>query len=192
MIDENSRFAIVTCLSGNEKIVRKSSIVWLLTNTKNKLSSDRLLRVQENEIKRKRAHVIEDDELMVLDEINVNEWCIFKSEINNCILILGLVLNFKYLSGNTNRQKQYSREYAPIKYTGAEQNPRGIAVIATFYKVNENGHLTIYYDEPQLKIENYLCTIQRPTFTRNLMILSPSQMTKITGLGKFILLTTTS
>lgn len=184
VIDETSRFAIVTCSSGKEKIVRKSSIVWLLTNTKNKLSSDRLLRVQQNELKRKRLYAVEDDDVIILDEINVNEWCIFRSGVNNH-LILGLVLNFKYMSGKTNKQKQYSREYAPVKYNGDLLNQKGIAVIATFYKLNERGQLKIYYEEPEIKIETYLCTIRRPKFTNNLMILSESQMTKITNICMF-------
>lgn len=136
-------------------------------------------------MQRKKLHTIEDDEISILEEINVNEWCIFKSQVNDSI-ILGLVLNFKYLCGSTIKQRQYSREYAPIKYTGNEDNKRGISVIGTFYVAQKNGHLDLYYDEPELEIENYVCTIRRPMFSQNSMVLSERQMAKINNICKLI------
>lgn len=49
-IDKNGPFAVVTDGNGNRKIVRKSSICWLLTKTNSRISSDRLLRVRECDI----------------------------------------------------------------------------------------------------------------------------------------------
>lgn len=48
-IDEKSPFVVVVDGKGNEKIVRKSSLCWLLSKDKHKLSSDRLVRVTEQE-----------------------------------------------------------------------------------------------------------------------------------------------
>lgn len=48
-IPESSPFAAVRCISGKDIVVRKSSIVWLLSKTKSNLSSDRLVRVQETD-----------------------------------------------------------------------------------------------------------------------------------------------
>lgn len=48
-IPETSPFASVTTLSGKNIVVRKSSIVWLLSQKTPNLSSDRLVRVQDNE-----------------------------------------------------------------------------------------------------------------------------------------------
>lgn len=49
VIDENSAFTLVVDGKGNRKIVRKSSVCWLLSKDKHKLSSDRLVRVAERE-----------------------------------------------------------------------------------------------------------------------------------------------
>ncbi len=48
-LNENSPFAVVVDKNGKEKVVRKSSICWLLSKEKFKLSCDRLQRVQEKE-----------------------------------------------------------------------------------------------------------------------------------------------
>lgn len=48
-IDEKCPFVIVMDERGNRKIVRKSSVCWLLSKDKHKLSSDRLVRVTESD-----------------------------------------------------------------------------------------------------------------------------------------------
>lgn len=48
-VDEKSPFVIVVDGKGNEKVVRKSSVCWLLSKDKYKLSSDRLVRVTERD-----------------------------------------------------------------------------------------------------------------------------------------------
>ncbi len=49
-INENSPYCIVSNASDNTKIVRKSSICWLLSKDKHSLSSDRLTRVKQSEV----------------------------------------------------------------------------------------------------------------------------------------------
>lgn len=48
-VDENGPYAVVVDSIGREKVVRKSSICWLLSSDKYKLSNDRLQRVMEND-----------------------------------------------------------------------------------------------------------------------------------------------
>lgn len=48
-LKEDSPFAVVVNKKGEKIVVRKSSICWLLSKDKCKLSSDRLQRVQEKE-----------------------------------------------------------------------------------------------------------------------------------------------
>lgn len=48
-VDEKSPFVVVVDGRGNEKVVRKSSVCWLLSKDKHKLSSDRLVRVTEKD-----------------------------------------------------------------------------------------------------------------------------------------------
>ncbi len=48
-LNEDSQFVVVVNKKGKEIVVRKSSICWLLSKDKCKLSSDRLQRVQEKD-----------------------------------------------------------------------------------------------------------------------------------------------
>lgn len=48
-LDEDSPFVVVANTKGKEMVVRKSSVCWLLSKDKSKLSSDRLVRVQEKD-----------------------------------------------------------------------------------------------------------------------------------------------
>lgn len=56
-LDETSPFIKVTDKSGKEMVVRKSSVCWLLSQDKFKLSSDRLQRVQEKEYAKKQGNI---------------------------------------------------------------------------------------------------------------------------------------
>lgn len=49
-LSETSPYTVVSDNTGKEMIVRKSSICWLMSTDKHSLSSDRLLRVRDNEI----------------------------------------------------------------------------------------------------------------------------------------------
>lgn len=49
ILDEKSSFVVVEASKGKEMVVRKSSICWLMSKDKCKLSSDRLQRVQEKD-----------------------------------------------------------------------------------------------------------------------------------------------
>lgn len=49
-LNENSPYTVIRDDLGNEKVVRKSTICWLLTDNKHSLSSDRLTRVKQCEL----------------------------------------------------------------------------------------------------------------------------------------------
>lgn len=136
-IDENGPFAIVIDGGGKRKIVRKSSICWLLAKTNSRISSDRLLRVRESDvdtnIKKKEMGINLTDETETCwnaAEINVGEWCAFVSIKRQKIYLFGLVLGFKYLSGKTKKEKQYSRHFAPTKAPAHHQ--RGIGALGRY------------------------------------------------------------
>lgn len=139
-IDENSKFIEVCQPDGTNKIVLKSSIVWLLTNSTEKLSSDRLKRVQgthphklEN-IKRSRQDPRLNCNLSIPDEhiffksdkIYIGDWCVFgfdrDSNPNTCIpeenaienILVGSIIAFKYTLGSTEKEKQYHLEFVNV------------------------------------------------------------------------------
>lgn len=113
-INENSPFVHIIDEDGSTKVIKKSAIVWLLSEEKGKLSSDRLKRVQarrENESNGpKRLYVpptISNDRVMgdgifISNEIKVGQWCLFhKNGAEKMFknIIVGNILSFKYLSG---------------------------------------------------------------------------------------------
>lgn len=112
---------------GTLKDIRKSTLVWLLTESKGKLSSDRLKRVQttipENNPKRRRFDSESPRNLAQssmpcrkMMEIEIGQWCIFEhiSENTNgtehCPNILdmvsiGYVADFKYIKQNRRQEE---------------------------------------------------------------------------------------
>lgn len=177
-LGENGPFVHVINEDCSSRIIKKSAIVWLLTESKGKLSSDRLKRVQSrkedesNGPKRiylppKISNDIEMGDIFKLSEIKVGEWCIFfKGEARYQNLIAGNVLSFKYLTGNTEKQKQYSLDVAPVK--ASTQNPRGILVSGLWYSLNEDFTLqSMSYPSFFINIKNYVATINTPQIDLN-------------------------
>lgn len=118
VISEASPFTIVNIKNGNSKIVRKSSICWLLTKNKSYFSSDRLQRVKEQDVLRGaagRSHTTKIDsntsQFSVRQEVFIGEWVLFGCQGE---LLIGLVLSFVYLCGKTFREREYSLDYAPV------------------------------------------------------------------------------
>lgn len=159
-------------LSSN--VIKKSAIVWLLSESKGKLSSDRLKRVQERRENEsngpKRMYVTptitnnreEVGHLFKLSEIKVGEWCLFyKDEARYQNIIVGNILSFKYLTGKTEKQKQYSLDIAPVETS--TQNPRGISVLGLWYSLHEDFTLqTISNPCFFININNYVATVKAP------------------------------
>lgn len=176
-LTETCPFIKVSDTKGNVKIVRKSSALWALTNSKSKLSNDRLKRVQQDAIERAsgKLNKIEQVNSNVSPEVlvsrqemlNIGDWSYFvhgKSKkytqsLNE--LYVGQVLGFKYIIGKTAKEKQYSRNNAPVNPNIASKLRRGIEVQATWYKYNENGSLLPIDSTAKhffINIENYIGT----------------------------------
>lgn len=52
-IDENSSFVVVKDINGANRVVRKPTLIWMLCEPSEKLSKDRLKRVQIGQKRRK-------------------------------------------------------------------------------------------------------------------------------------------
>lgn len=144
--DSNSSFILIPedgAGISNASFIKKSYIVWLLSQSKSKLSNDRLKRVQQrkdgesNGPKKKRAEIdisksngFENEDNSRKSEIEVGDWCIFKEEIQ--CNVAGEVLGFKYSNGRTEKDKQYILDSAPVFDDNAQ-----LEVLATWYKLND-------------------------------------------------------
>lgn len=87
---KNSPFVIITGEDGKEKTVRKSSLVWCLSNAPEKLSSDRLRRVQGSAVERHHRKEREKERVQISSQhamvseyiykaqlIQIGDWCFF-------------------------------------------------------------------------------------------------------------------
>lgn len=183
-VTETSKFIEICYPDESKQVVRKSSIVWLLTESTTKLSSDRLKRVQTSESsndiqqssKRMKVHYgikIQSDQLIhKCEEIMIGEWCFFTFDFNSISstvvakesiiknTIIGIILAFQYADGKTNKKRQYRKETAPISKNDKET--RDILVLSNWYAVNTDGIL-IPLEGPSsfyVPMNKYLATIE--------------------------------
>lgn len=148
-LNEKSPFVKVNSSHGS-KIVRKSSLMWLFSDSKERLSSDRLRRVQgasKGKNVRRKLEFIDADAvnncIRQSDEICIGDWCILREQLGDIQnpeyrLLLGLVISFQYIQGKTEKEKQYLFDFVS---TDVEKKSRGIEVLARWYEIHENGKI---------------------------------------------------
>lgn len=175
-VDERSRFTKVTDKSGATKIVRKSAVVWLLSNSnKETLSSDRLQRVQGSSRKTCRRRLDFNSQTQPFvgrivfrsDDLCLGQWSFFKYPFNPkrsrstdlSSYLVGAVTSFKYSTGKTDKEKQYSWEFAAV-------TNGNIQVLATWYKIQPSGEFASFknYNSFYVPMSNYLMSMQSPIF----------------------------
>lgn len=188
-IDETSSYTAVRDKNGNEKVVRKSSVLYLLKTTKETLSSDRLRKVQNSEIASSeiapartsmRSFVQTNDFIEVLKnkEICIGEWVFFKKQEFGGIkkyftqkvtsntgtpFLIGNIIAFKYKNGKTKKDREYSWETAFTQTPESSSSKMGVEVLANWYTFDENGDLQ-RYNNKFLPIKSYLGTAANPRF----------------------------
>lgn len=165
-IDGNSRFIRVMDEDGTVKVIRKSKILWLVSQPAGNLSKDRLKRVQgvQNTTTKKRKNTQNDytskrikvqGVFEVINEIQIGQWCIFeksnegstnqKDNIKDSMraenehykkFVVGVILGFKYIIGKNQTEKQYSLDTAPVLYDSI--NERGVEVNALWYTIKHD------------------------------------------------------
>lgn len=111
VINELCPFTKVMDKDGQSKVVRKSSVLWALTNTKYGLSNDRLQRVQGTALEKANKRTLhvqhtpdqvpETDKQIVWRDQNVyiGDWCFFvksQSSKSKDDLLVGQVVAFRY------------------------------------------------------------------------------------------------
>lgn len=127
----SGRFIEIIDEDGSAQRILKSTFIWMLSDSSDKLSSDRLKRVQGSSIKRQKYENRQHNEsflqtlpgafLFKAKTLSIGEWGVFKlkndniSQIhessNNCLI--GLVIGFRIFKKDGSR-KQYKHEYVSI------------------------------------------------------------------------------
>lgn len=186
-LSDESKFIEVCYSEGPSQIVRKSSIVWLLSESTQKLSSDRLKRVQstpfQKSFKRIKPSIIHSglatdssEPVCKSESIRIGEWCIFELNYDSEQLIdstieygienvvIGAVIAFRYVQGKKPKDHQYHMDSAPIQKTN--EIDRDIEALSNWYTIKNNGILNPSTLGFFIPIKNYLFTTQSPTVTQ--------------------------
>lgn len=156
---------------GSKKSIRKSTFLWMLAENKNKLSSDRLKRVQGSSSqnlgpaskKQKTIDVFDNGvNLLKCNDIKIGDWALFKmtrpsSSIENQNgQLIGNVLGFRRLD-EKGRPKQFK-----TTHVSTETNPNeNIEVLAALY-ICQGNKLERYNSKQIILKEQYRATIKPP------------------------------
>lgn len=144
--------------NGAKVPIRKSTLCWQLAQGRERLSSDRLLRVQQEDTRNPREALARATEVTRGREIGTGEWCAWQEENG---VVVGRVLAFRYLSG-TGREQVYSLPTAPVTLpSGAER--RGLGCIYSFFSMSPTGILRAQErSRNMIQIEKYLYSVPSP------------------------------
>lgn len=157
--------------NGEEKSIRKGTLVWLLSESRGKLSKDRLTRVQETQ----KVDIAQNhrpnkfiDELVIQSKcINLFEWCAFKineasNEEENPGICFGLLLSFKYADGKREKDKRFKYETADLE--GNPHLAERLETLSSWYYMNDQGILIPTKDENHyfISLKNYVATVIDP------------------------------
>lgn len=158
------------------KVIAKSSYIWLLSDSKKKISTDRLKRVQDCSERvdrisaRRRLEFVDvsptNQIILKSCQIKVGDWCIFR-EVNDATeYLLGCILSFRYINGKTKKSKQYSLDFAPVEHAS---DSRGVEVLAIWHEIAEDS--TILSKRKKfdsfLNINRYIATVSDNLIKQN-------------------------
>ena len=155
----NSAFVRLVGKDRKERVVKKSSVVWFLENSRRKLSSDRKLRVMQsatfNDRQRRVIKIVEKR------TVRVGDWCIFKSDDKNFIFLIGRVLSLAVMDGKKNEGSKYVWEWK----SGEKNNCDKIGALCVWYSFERiNGKITGRLIETQMNshgfypCHHYICS----------------------------------
>lgn len=150
--------------NGEQQIMKKKTLVWLLSSKKHSISSNRLERVKAAlETLENYNSKADKSEVSVAEDLSIGDWAIFgECPLPNRVYV-GRILNFSYLSGE-GKARVYSKNHVPI--SEPLQNPRGVGCMAYWYvlALGGSGKLEKLHEPHKYhNLKDYICTIPMPT-----------------------------
>lgn len=177
-LQTSNAFIEIETENGKKKVLRTSTLLWLLSESNGNLSNDRLQRVQGVKQTKKCRRRLQFDpiiesstkSLTVKEEIQVGDWCIFYKKADTYgenEMYLGNILSFQYIIGKCAKDKQYTWDFAPIKPPERDSAlNKGIQVLASWYRLGFVGKLELIagVNNFYINIENYVITLTHTPF----------------------------
>lgn len=162
---DNSAFVNVIGAKGT-KTIRKKTLMWSLSDCKEKLSSDRLWRVRGPKKKTPYRQLEFVDVCMTqqhvfkANDIKIGDWCVFRDVVEGTEdrLVLGNILSFRYIDGKTNKDKKYTWDFAAVTIG---QNSRKVEVLASWHQI-ELINATPSINQPKhtfIQMQNYIASL---------------------------------
>lgn len=167
---------------GSKKSILKSTFLWMLTESKDKLSTDRLKRVrgssnQDSVPTGKKFKSIDyfGDGINILrcDGIKIGDWVLFKfNEImlqsssnnkNQNSYLIGNVIGFRNLDENGHVKQSKARYMSTIPNPNENDDKKVTEVLAIWYTCHEGKILEAYNGKLVVSKDQYLATIRPPT-----------------------------
>lgn len=169
-LDGKSQYTFIPDGQGDKSRIRKSTLVWALSAPTQKLSNDRLSRVKTRAPKassdpqtihqistmmpQKENSEISKSYVQRLDVISVGDWCFFRGERREQILV-GAVLRFQFAGRKTEKQKFYAYDF--VSFSELETS---IEALCTFYCFDGKSNLSPFPNNHfNLKLDKYIATI---------------------------------
>lgn len=119
------------------------------------------------------------DHYCVRKELATGDWCIISEndEKMGKKLLIGLVLGFTYLDGETFKAREFSKSNASV----SSNSNRGIGVLCSLYTYNACGVLTNVPDHKHkfISTESYIGTIKSPNYVDKLLKLSDNLVAEL-------------
>ena len=186
---EDSIFAYVKNESGLTRLVKKSSIVWLLEHGERRLSNDRISRVMQTASFAERKKTIV--QITGRQTVRLGDWCIFKNaEENN--YYLGRVLGMAIIEGATNERSTIVEEWDEHN----KKNTTNTGALCSWFEFEQHGRkLTGLLKESNgfthgfHSFRYYICSCPPPHYVNSEsrdLVLSQSVITMLSSLFEFL------
>lgn len=166
--DQQRAFITITEHSGRKKLLRKSTLVWILSEGTRKISSDRLIRVQDKKNAVDPSISIDPSKSDIVYEskyIKIGDWCFFKAGEE---VYIGLLHAFRYANRRLVKDKSY--KFESVNLVDKPNLSKELEVLSTWYLVNHEAVLVPASVENHqfISMENYVATISiSPTIDRD-------------------------
>lgn len=162
--DHQRTFIYTTDNLGRKQLLRKSTLVWLLSEGTKKISSDRLIRVQNTS----KPSVSIDESLVVSKvyvskQIKLGDWCFFnmKRDRNlngNEMIHIGCIHAFRFANRRLVKDKIYKFESVDLD----DDNRPNLEVLSSWHLINDEAIL-IPSSVDFISLDKYIATVPSPS-----------------------------
>lgn len=194
-IGAHSKYIDVHYQDGTFKTIRKSPLLWIKSESKEKLSADRLKRVQEakgDPPKRRKidkvsptssGSLVNGIHLIRSNEIEIGDWCFFKrssfqfeqlSEQNILDnVLIGCIVSFKYnlMTNENSHQESHGPKAKKTNYSVgfASVSNNNVEALSSWYVSDANGKFQPVQEKIHffIGVNNYIATFKNISLNLN-------------------------